>query len=268
MIDLRRLDRFVFTVMVLLTVALLAGCTRGSTSRRPPIHLNPNMDDQPKVKAQSASGFFYDGKSMRDAIPGTVAIGSLDEPDSFKTGRFGTGDGAGFVTANPLFAAHQGVAGQGGARDAILERGAERYDIYCALCHGASGNGNGMLRQRSGVAVADLTEPRLVGESDGYLFDVITNGFGLMAGYAYPVEPRDRWAIVAHVRELQASASEGAADGAVEGEPAVPEPARDGEEPVNQGVTGGDTPGASPLPGEPGEDPAVPATDNQEGEPS
>jgi mono/diheme cytochrome c family protein len=174
---------------------LLAGCVRGCTSSRPPIHLNPNMDDQPRATALAASDFFYDGKAMRSPIPGTVARQDAVEPGAFESGRDGTGGG--FVTAIPP-AAGDAVG------EPLAVRGAERFAIYCAACHGAEGDGQGMLFHRSGVISADLRIPRLVDMPDGQLYDVITNGFGLMPAYRAQVPVADRWAIVAFVRQLQA----------------------------------------------------------------
>ena len=177
------------------TSLLLGGCVRGCTSSRPPIHPNPNMDDQPKVTALAASDFFYDGKAMRQPITGTVAREDAVEPSDFETGR--AGGAGGFVAAVPA-AARQ-------AFPVPLEvRGAERYGIYCAPCHGDAGDGQGMLFHRSKVTSADLRSARLRAVPDGQLFDVITNGFGLMQPYRGQVAPADRWAIVAYVRQLQA----------------------------------------------------------------
>lgn len=188
-------------------IGLLAvGCTRGSTSGKPPIHLNPNMDQQPKVLPQSASTFFYDGVSMRQPVPGTVARGELKADTAFFEGRDALGE---WIATAPIT-----------VDAAVSERGAERYVIYCALCHGDEGAGNGMLVQRAGVAVADLHQQRLRDMSDGEMFDVITNGLGLMQGYRYPIKTADRWAIVAHVRELQSqrAASDAPADAATAGD--------------------------------------------------
>lgn len=175
---------------------LAAGCTRGSTSSRPPIHLNPNMDDQPRYEAQAESEFFADGKAMREPVPGTVARGDLVTAPAFVTGH------AGGVPIDripiPL-------------DEPLLARGEERFGIYCSPCHADDGSGQSMLRERAGVATADLTQPRLIEVSDGYVFEVITNGFGLMPAYRYPIPPRDRWAIVAWVRHLQAEAGSGGA---------------------------------------------------------
>jgi mono/diheme cytochrome c family protein len=189
---------------------LAAGCTRGSTSSRPPIHLNPNMDDQPRYEAQAESGFFADGKAMREPVPGTVARDDLVTAPAFVTGQ------AGGVPVDTLPIP---------VDDALLARGAERFGIYCGPCHADDGSGQSMLRERAGVATADLTQPRLIEVSDGYLFEVITNGFGLMPSYRYPIPPRDRWAIIAWVRHLQAEAGSGgaAAPPAAGGEPAIEE---------------------------------------------
>jgi mono/diheme cytochrome c family protein len=88
--------------------------------------------------------------------------------------------------------------------DAVLERGRRRYDIYCAVCHDRTGDGKGVLAERGKVRTPSFHLDRLRQAPDGYFFAVITNGFGLMPSYRYPVPPDDRWAIVAHVRTLQA----------------------------------------------------------------
>jgi mono/diheme cytochrome c family protein len=175
--------------LFLLAVLLLglSGCMRGCTSSSPPIHPNPNMDLQPKYKAQSSSAFFYDGATMRHQVEGTVARGELFEDTAFYTGR---DEGGAHVLAIPL-----------GVDADVLARGAERYGIYCQPCHGAKGNGRGVLYTRSGVESADLREQRLVEMPVGEIFDTVTNGLGLMSGYRYPIPPRDRWAIIAYVRQ-------------------------------------------------------------------
>lgn len=182
------------TLKLLTTAALLVsmgGCVRGCTSRRPPIHLNPNMDHQPKALAQAESAFFADGATMRAPVEGTVARGELARylDPAFYEGKDEEGQ--------PIAAIPFEVTGE------VLARGAERFGIYCQPCHGEAGDGNGMLKQRAGVNVANLLEERIRALPDGQIYDVVTNGLGLMAGYRYPVPPRDRWAIIAHVRKLQ-----------------------------------------------------------------
>jgi hypothetical protein len=189
----------------LVLAACLTGCVRGCTSSRPPIHINPNMDTQPKYLAQEASEFFYDGATMRPPIPGTVAVDDPVEETALETGK----DPAGaFVSASPI-----------AIDDAVLARGADRYTIYCAPCHTESGNGQGILYERGKVPTADLALEKYRVMLDGQLFDVITNGFGLMPGYRWPIAAPDRWAIVAHVRTLQAKRAPAAPAAAGEAAP-------------------------------------------------
>lgn len=167
----------------------LLGCARGCTSSRPPIHIVPNMDWQPKYQAQAESDFFYDGAAMRTPVPGTVARGHLREDATFYTGKDAQGA---FLVANPL-----------GASEAVLARGAERYAIYCRPCHDKRGTGKGILFERGGVPTPAFGEERIVALSDGEIFDVVTNSKGLMPAYRSVIPASDRWAIIAHMRTLQ-----------------------------------------------------------------
>jgi mono/diheme cytochrome c family protein len=181
--------RRVLGVLVCASVSVLSGCARGCPSSRPPIHLNPSMDDQPKVLPQQASDFFYNGAAMRDPVPGTIAIGGLKEDTPFFTGKGADGQ---FIAAIPH------------AIDAAgLERGRQRYTIYCQPCHDARGDGRGILFQRGNVPTATFHQEKVLKYSDGQIFDVITNGSGLMGSYRWAITPADRWAIVAYVRDLQ-----------------------------------------------------------------
>ncbi len=202
--------RLVLGVVTLTSVVSLAGCARGCTSSRPPIHLNPSMDDQPKVRAQTASTFFYDGSSMRQPVPGTIPIGGLKEDSAFFTGKGADGQ---FVATSPV-----------PLTDAVLERGRQRATIYCQPCHDARGDGKGILFQRGNVPTASFHQEKILNYPDGQIFDVITNGTGLMSGYKWPIPPADRWAIVAYVRDLQRkrSASAGATADKQAGAPAAP----------------------------------------------
>ena len=191
--------RLVWGALALASAVVVSGCARGCTSSRPPIHLNPSMDNQPKVRPQAASTFFYDGASMREPVPGTVAIGGLREDGAFFTGKGADGQ---FVKTIP-----------GTVDEARLERGRERYEIYCQPCHDARGDGRGILFQRGNVPTATFHQDKVLQYTDGQMFDVITNGFGLMAGYRWPIPPADRWAIVAYVRELQRERQARAAGG-------------------------------------------------------
>lgn len=168
---------------------VLPGCARGCTSSRPPIHLNPSMDNQPKVRPQSSSTFFRNGASMREPVAGTVAIGALKEDQAFYTGK---GPDGAFVATVPV-----------PVDDTLMARGRERYRIYCEPCHDARGDGRGILFQRGNVPTASFHQEKVLKYADGELFDVITNGRGLMSAYRWPIPPADRWAIIAYVRELE-----------------------------------------------------------------
>jgi mono/diheme cytochrome c family protein len=184
-----RRPRLVLGAIALTSVFVLAGCARGCTSSRPPIHLNPSMDDQPKVRSQAGSDFFFNGAAMREPVPGTIPIGGLKEDTAFFTGKAADGQ---YVAAIP----HP-------VDDAVVERGRERYGIYCQPCHDARGDGRGILFQRGNIPTGNFHDERILKYADGEIFDVITNGRGLMASYRWPIPPADRWAIVAYVRELQ-----------------------------------------------------------------
>ncbi len=172
---------------VLLALLVAVGC-RGCTSRRPPIHLNPNMDDQPRYGAQGPSPFFYSGSTSQAPVPETIARGELEEDEAYVTGR---APARGYID-NPQEPSEE-----------TLARGEERYRIYCSPCHASSGDGRGTVYQRSGLESTDLREPRVRDLADGEIFEVISEGRGLMEGYAFPINVGDRWAIVEHVRRLQ-----------------------------------------------------------------
>ena len=181
--------RHVLGWLALSSVVVLSGCARGCTSSRPPIHLNPSMDDQPKVLAQTASDFFFNGSSMREPVPGTIAIDGLREDAAFFTGKGADGQ---FVATIPV-----------PQNDALLQRGQQRYVIYCQPCHDARGEGKGILFQRGNVPTASFHDEKILKYPDGQIFDVITNGMGLMPSYKWPIPASDRWAIIAYIRELE-----------------------------------------------------------------
>lgn len=181
-------QRLIAGFLCLLLVAFLSSC-RGMPSPFSPIHINPNMDSQEKAQPQEESAFFYDGMAMRQPVPGTVARGELREDSEYFTGRDRSG---GFLTKNPE-----------AVDEALAARGEERYTIYCQPCHDKRGTGDGILSQYGNVPTASFHDEQRSAYPDGQLFDVITNGSGLMASYAYQIPPHDRWAIIAHIRRLQ-----------------------------------------------------------------
>jgi mono/diheme cytochrome c family protein len=149
-----------------------------------------DMHDQPKYEPYEKSEFFADGRAMRPPVEGTVARGQLRDDTRLHAGK----EGAAFVAAIPI-----------PVDEKLVRRGQERFGIYCTPCHGERGMGNGMIVQRGYRTPASFHEDRLRAQPDGYYFDVMTNGFGVMPDYASQVTVKDRWAIVAYIRALQVS---------------------------------------------------------------
>jgi mono/diheme cytochrome c family protein len=149
-----------------------------------------DMHDQPKYTPYKPSDFFADRRSARPAIEGTIAQGRLFDDELLYTGRIGGQPSTVFPFA---------------VDDALMRRGRERYDIYCSPCHGLTGEGDGMVVQRGYRGPPSLIADRLRQAPPGYVYDVITNGFGAMPDYAAQVPVRDRWAIAGYIRALQLS---------------------------------------------------------------
>jgi mono/diheme cytochrome c family protein len=149
-----------------------------------------DMYDQPHKEPFEASQFFANGMSARPLVPGTVARGQLREDDAFYTGSV---DGK-YVEELPVPLTPE-----------LLARGRERFDIYCSMCHGPTGRGDGMIVQRGFKQPPSYHTDHLRNAPVGHFYDVITNGYRTMMPYNIQVEPRDRWAIVAYVRVLQTS---------------------------------------------------------------
>lgn len=149
-----------------------------------------NMHDQPRADTYSASPFFADGTSARPLIEGTVSRerGAID-PDFFD-GQ----DENGLVAELPL-----------ALTVSLLQRGQERYNIYCSPCHNYNGNGQGVVVQKGFVQPASLHEQRLLDSPVGYYYNAMTNGFGRMYSYASRIPPEDRWAIAGYIKALQLS---------------------------------------------------------------
>jgi len=150
-----------------------------------------DMHDQSKYEPFEPSSFFTNGTSARPLVDGTVARGDLHADRVFFTGL--TEDDQ-FAPELPMELSRQ-----------LLERGRNRFEAFCAPCHGRVGNGQGMVVQRGFKHPNSFHEERLRRSNVGYFFSVITNGFGQMASYASQVKPEDRWAIAAYIRALQLS---------------------------------------------------------------
>ena len=174
-----RIDRTSLATVALAVAALLTvGCRQ-------------DMHDQAKYEPYEVSDFFTDGRASRLPVPGTVARGWLrEDPHLYR----GIGPDGGFATTLPMPLSRE-----------LVERGHQRYDIFCSPCHGRLGDGLGMIVQRGFKQPASFHEARLREMPYGYYFDVMTNGFGEMSSYRAQVPVEDRWAIAAYVRALQLS---------------------------------------------------------------
>lgn len=171
------MSRKVGLILLLLAGLTLSGC-------------QTKMVDQPRYDPLEASTFFADGLSARQPVSDTVPINAvLDNP--LETTGLSNGQPA---TEFPMQLTEQ-----------VLARGRERYNIYCAPCHGYTGEGNGMVVQRGFPAPPTFHSDQMRGMAPGFYFQVITQGFGRMFPYASQVAPDDRWAIAAYIRALQLS---------------------------------------------------------------
>jgi mono/diheme cytochrome c family protein len=162
---------------LMLVLAALAGCRQ-------------KMANQPRYDPLESSNFFPDGMASRPRIAGTVARGQASIDGFLATGKIGGQDGDGYpfpITAD------------------LMNRGQERFNIYCSECHGRLGDGNGMIPSRGYRRPPSFHTEALRNAKTGHFFDVMTNGFGAMPTYAPQVPVEDRWAIVAYIRALQLS---------------------------------------------------------------
>jgi hypothetical protein len=179
--SLRSPTRWILGAGISVATLFLAGCS-----------LKQDMALQPKNRPLSPSDFFTDGRSERPLLENTVARGSVTEDEMVVSKESNS-----FPIPVNL---------------ELLERGENRYKIFCTPCHGLQGDGNGMVAMRGMKHPPSYHEDRLRQVSNGYIYDVITNGFGAMLGYSAQIPPRDRWAIVAYVRALQLSRNARVAD--------------------------------------------------------
>lgn len=177
------------TTLTLLALALLTGC-RGQPSDKPPIHIVPDMDWQPKYRPSQESTFFEDGRSMRPLVAGTIAQGHLNEDDRYHRGK----EGGEYLNVAPIDVDAK-----------VLARGEERYGIYCTPCHDGAGHGQGMAVKRGFPLPLDLSSERVREMPDGEMFEVISDGVRNMPSYRNQIPVEDRWAIVTWVRVLQRS---------------------------------------------------------------
>jgi len=151
-----------------------------------------DMHDQPRYEPNEGNAAYPDGRSDRPQVKGTLARGQLIVDELLHTGK----EEGNFSTRFPFPVTKE-----------LLQRGRERYDIFCSVCHDRTGEGYGMAVQAGFIRPASFHDERLREAPPGYFFDVITNGFGAMYDYSDRITPRDRWAIVSFIRALQTSAS-------------------------------------------------------------
>jgi mono/diheme cytochrome c family protein len=197
-----------YTILIIIVAAMippaLIAQLRAVNSKSPRVHLILDMDNQPKFRAQHANPLFVDGRAMRIQVEDTMARGGLQEDDHYFLGVRGDA----WATDFPP---------QVRVDMPLLERGRERFDIYCLPCHGAAGYGDGIVNKRAmelmnlGTNGTTWVQPKSIHDADvreqppGQIYNSITNGVRTMPAYGSQIPVADRWAIVAYVKALQRS---------------------------------------------------------------
>jgi mono/diheme cytochrome c family protein len=215
-----------FLIFLLIGIAIVAVFGfRGETSTGSPIEVFPDMVRQPKVRAQAPLGFFADGRGARVPVPGTVPLGyEMPKPGSEATP--GAAPVPGEMNAQPQLGFTSGTdyynTGKMGANwgtgfpmqvdGYMMERGKERFNINCAICHGPTAAGDGMTKQYGLATVVTLQDDRIRKMADGEIFNTITHGKNTMMAYGPSITVSDRWAIIAYLRALQRSQNATEAD--------------------------------------------------------
>lgn len=188
---------YVFLIAAALSLIPMAFLykARFEDSRAPRLQIIPDMDNQPRFKAQQANPLFADGRELRHHVEGTVAREDLGADDVFQAGR----EGDEFVAHSPV-----------PLSEAELTRGKQRFEIFCATCHGLTGAGDGLIARRADKLAegtwtppSDLASETVRERPDGHIFNTITHGIRKMPAYGPQIPAADRWAIVAYVRALQ-----------------------------------------------------------------
>ena len=193
---------------VIFCALLTAGCLLASGCG-----VRFDMQDQPRYKVYKESDFFTDKRASREAPEGTVARGQLKENTAFYTGQIDNPNMNVQVETTTNAQGNTIVTSFPNAIDEfplpvtaeLIERGESRYNIYCVVCHGPTGNGDGMIVRRGFSAPPTYHDDRLRNAPVGHFFDVMTKGWGKMNSYADVLPASDRWAVVAYIRALQAS---------------------------------------------------------------
>jgi len=206
--------RYFFTgfFLTVIAVIVIAGF-RGEKGGKAPIEVFPDMDDQPKFRAQHQSDFFADGRAARQPVPGAVPQGMV-KPGEFLinqgnnardlTGPGGFTDGTDYLNTGKMGE----VWGRGiplEVTPALLTRGEERFRINCSMCHGYAGDGQGIVSKYGLGGITNFHDNRVRSLPEGSIFDTITHGRGNMGAYGSNITVEDRWAIIAYLRALQRS---------------------------------------------------------------
>ena len=197
---------FIYAIVIVLVIGIFG--FRGEKFAAPPFELFPDMDHQDKLKAQKPTQFFVDGMGSRQPVPGTVPQGHEEAilPLEFTAGLqsyYATGVVNG-TYGNGMPTEIGGASP--GKTEFLINRGREMFNVHCAICHGESGNGAGVVSKYlsdANVIVANLDNFGPKSHPDGYIFHVISNGKGNMGGYKHNIPLQDRWAITAYLRVLQ-----------------------------------------------------------------
>jgi mono/diheme cytochrome c family protein len=204
---------FIMFAFLALVVFAMAGF-RGQKSSQPPIEIFPDMDRQPKVKAQTPSEFYADGRAARPPVSGTVPLGYAMPMHKLTDGSVGQATGPYkqiIFSSSPTYI-DTGKMGENWGTGipfemspAVMGRGQQRFGIYCAVCHGATGAGNGIAQKFGLNTVQSLLQDRIRVMADGEIFDTMSHGKNTMMGYGDRIQVVDRWAIIAYLRALQKS---------------------------------------------------------------
>jgi mono/diheme cytochrome c family protein len=203
----------IFLLFAIATVAVFG--FRGQKRTVTPTEIFPDMVRQMKVRAQAPLGFFADGRGPRLPVAGTVPIGFEmpkpgDSPVQAQPGGLVARESFGFSVGTAYY-----DTGKMGDRwgtgiplqvtRELMERGQQRFNITCAMCHGATAAGNGITKQYGLATVVSLQDQRIRQMADGEIFNTITNGKNTMMAYGPSIVVKDRWAIIAYLRALQRS---------------------------------------------------------------
>jgi len=191
----------ILTVLLLVVLSwvplVLIANKRATFSRQPRIHVVPDMDNQPRFKAQQVNSLFADRRAMRPQVPGTIARGQLNLDTHLVEGKV-NGE---WATGFPME-----------VTEALMKRGRREFEIYCAPCHGLAGEGNGMiairadqLQEGTWVPPTSLVSDTVRERPVGHIYNTITNGIRNMPSYGKQIDIEDRWALVAYVLALQRS---------------------------------------------------------------